>query len=71
LGNKILSYHLGKAILGKLYFKTSSSESNYRAFRVFKIKDIKILDIELERKDSLYIKNIKESFNHFYLLIKK
>ena len=45
--------------------------NDYRAFRVSEIKDIKILDIELERKDSLYIKNVKESFDPFLSFNKK
>ena len=45
--------------------------NDYRAFRLSEIKDIKILDIELERKDSLYIKNVKESFDPFLSFNKK
>ena len=78
-----IKYHSTARIVNPYFIEVSSKENraylfcycevanDYRAFRVSEIKDIKILDIELERKDSLYIKNVKESFDPFLSFNKK
>ena len=59
LGNKILSYYLGKTILGKLDFKTSSSERVQ--FNLSKTNEKILEQLKKEKKfekESEYFRNI-------------
>ena len=59
LGNKILSYYLGKTILGKLDFKTNSSERVQ--FNLSKTNEKILEQLKKEKKfekESEYFRNI-------------
>ena len=61
LGNKILSYYLGKTILGKLDFKTSSSERVQ--FNLSKTNEKILEQLKKEKKlekEGQYFRNMKE-----------